>query len=58
MTDLIERQFHLLYEGLRPVLEQAARNGQSMDSVQLALKHCADAYTELMKEIRQAQQGG
>lgn len=51
MTDLVESQFQLLFDGLRPVLEQTAQSNQTMARVQAALEKCSEAYQALRERI-------
>lgn len=47
MTELIRSQFQLLYDGLRPVLEEVAQQRQSGDRLRQAVVDCLKRYQEL-----------
>lgn len=54
MTDLIESQFQLLYDGLRPILEQAAVSQNQLDAVKRSIDSCLNNYRTIQEEIRSA----
>ncbi|MEM7557647.1 MAG: DNA repair ATPase [Planctomycetota bacterium] len=54
MTDLIESQFQLLYDGLRPVLENSAGSKSQLESLQRAVQDCLEDYRRLQGEIDDA----
>ncbi|XZE35516.1 DNA repair ATPase [Pirellulaceae bacterium SH501] len=47
MTELIRSQFQLLYDGLRPVLEEVSQQRQSGDRLRQAIVDCLKRYQEL-----------
>ncbi|MFN3194191.1 MAG: DNA repair ATPase [Aureliella sp.] len=51
MTDLIESQFQLLYDGLRPVLENAAGTKQQLTKLKESVEACLQDYKDLQAEI-------
>ncbi|MEM8734058.1 MAG: AAA family ATPase, partial [Planctomycetota bacterium] len=51
MTDLIESQFQLLYDGLRPVLENAAGTKQQLSKLKESVESCLQDYKDLQAEI-------
>ncbi len=52
MTDLIRSQFQLLYDGLRPLLEQASKNSQTQERLKSAIEDCLARYQELQEEAQ------
>lgn len=56
MTDLVESQFQLLYDGLRPVLEASALTNTQLEGLRKSIDDCLDGYRELRTEIDLAQE--
>ena len=56
MTDLVRSQFHLLYDGLRPVLEASAVNSTQLQNLRASIDDCLQRYRDLQVEIEQATQ--
>ena len=54
MTDLIESQFQLLYDGLRPILEQAAVSQSQLESLKSSIDSCLNDYRAIQGEIKSA----
>ena len=52
MTDLIESQFQLLYDGLRPILEQAAVSQSQLESLKSSIDSCLNDYRAIQGEIK------
>ncbi len=55
MTELVRSQFQLLYEGLRPVLEQVAKQSNSNERLRNAIDDCLSRYKALEAEANQAE---
>lgn len=55
MTDLVRSQFQLLYDGLKPVLEQAAKQSHSMDRLQASVEDCIKQYQSMKEEIEKSE---
>jgi hypothetical protein len=55
MTDLIQSQFQLLYDGLRPVLEASAGSRNQLEALKRSIDACLQQYQELQGEIEKAQ---
>jgi len=55
MTDLVRSQFQLLYEGLRPVLEQVVRQSNSNERLRNAIDDCLKRYKALEAEASEAE---
>ncbi len=55
MTDLIRSQFQLLYDGLRPVLEQSVRQSQSQERLKAAIDDCLERYRNMESEALAAE---
>lgn len=49
MTDLVQTQFQLLYDGLRPVLEASAQSRSQLEGIKKSIDDCLKQY-QLMKE--------
>jgi hypothetical protein len=56
MTELIRSQFQLLYDGLRPLLENASHQTQTQERLRAAIENCLQRYRELEKEASQAEE--
>ncbi len=56
MTDLIRSQFQLLYDGLRPILDQTKVQSQSNDRLKAAVEDCLERYRAMEAEITAAKQ--
>jgi hypothetical protein len=54
MIDLVRSQFQLLYDGLRPLLEQSTMQEQSMERVQKSLKQCIASYQKMLTDLKDA----
>jgi hypothetical protein len=54
MTDLIESQFQLLYDGLRPVLEASAASKSQLEALQKSMDTCIQRYQALQDEVRKS----
>jgi len=54
MTDLIESQFQLLYDGLRPVLEASAGSKNQLDGLRKSIEACLERYQALQEEIKKS----
>lgn len=54
MTDLIESQFQLLCDGLRPVLENSALTKQQLDRLRESIEGCLQDYKDMQSEIDSA----
>jgi hypothetical protein len=55
MTDLVRTQFQLLYDGLKPVLEQAVKQSLSMDRLQASVEDCLKQYQSMKEEIEKSE---
>lgn len=51
ITDLIESQYQLLYDGLRPILETNQSNSKQFERLQNAIEKCLSDYQNLRNEI-------
>ncbi len=56
MTELIRSQFQLLYDGLRPLLENASHQTQTQERLRAAIESCLQRYRELEKEAAEAEE--
>jgi ATPase involved in DNA repair/AAA domain (dynein-related subfamily) len=56
MTELIRSQFQLLYDGLRPVLEQSSRQANTNERLKAAIDDCLSRYRALEAEANAAEQ--
>ena len=56
MTELIRSQFQLLYDGLRPLLENASQQTQTQERLRAAIENCLQRYKELEKEANEAKE--
>jgi len=56
MTDLVRSQFQLLYEGLRPVLEQVSKQSSSNERLRNAIDDCLKRYKALEAEANEAEE--
>ena len=56
MTELIRSQFQLLYDGLRPLLENASHQTQTQERLRAAIENCLQRYRELEKEAAEAEE--
>ncbi len=56
MTELIRSQFQLLYDGLRPLLENASHQTHTQERLRAAIETCLQRYRELEKEASQAEE--
>jgi len=56
MTELIRSQFQLLYDGLRPLLENASQQTSTQERLRAAIETCLQRYKELEKEASQAEE--
>ena len=54
LIDLVRSQFQLLYDGLRPVLEQSKMQEQSMERVEKSLKQCLASYQDMLGDLNEA----
>jgi hypothetical protein len=54
MTDLIESQFQLLYDGLRPVLEASVGSKSQLQALRETMEACMQRYQALQDEIRKS----
>jgi AAA domain (dynein-related subfamily) len=54
MTDLVQSQFQLLYDGLRPVLESSTNNRQQLEALRKSIDDCLNQYRDLKTEIDKA----
>jgi hypothetical protein len=54
MTDLVRSQFQLLYDGLRPVLEQSALSKTQLEQLRGSIDDCLAQYRALQQEIEQS----
>jgi acyl carrier protein phosphodiesterase len=54
MTDLVQSQFQLLYDGLRPVLESSTHNRSQLEALRKSIDDCLQQYRELKTEIDKA----
>ncbi len=55
MTDLIRSQFQLLYDGLRPILEQSSRQTSTNERLKAAIDDCLSRYRDLEAEASAAE---
>ncbi|AMV30622.1 ATPase involved in DNA repair [Pirellula sp. SH-Sr6A] len=53
MTELIRSQFQLLYDGLRPVLEEVAQQRQSGERLRQSIADCLRRYEELEAKAKE-----
>ena len=56
MTELIRSQFQLLYDGLRPLLENASQQTVTQERLRAAIESCLQRYKELEKEASEAEE--
>ncbi len=56
MTELIRSQFQLLYDGLRPLLENASQQTQTQERLRTAIETCLQSYRLLEKEASEAEE--
>jgi len=56
MTELIRSQFQLLYDGLRPLLENASHQTHTQERLRAAIETCLQRYRELEKEASEAEE--
>ena len=56
MTELIRSQFQLLYDGLRPLLENASQQTVTQERLRTAIETCLQRYRELEKEASEAEE--
>ena len=56
MTELIRSQFQLLYDGLRPLLENASQQTQTQERLRAAIEACLQSYRLLEKEASEAEE--
>ena len=56
MTELIRSQFQLLYDGLRPLLENASQQTITQERLRVAIETCLERYKELEKEASEAEE--
>ncbi len=56
MTELIRSQFQLLYDGLRPVLEQSSRQANTNERLKAAIDDCLSRYRALEAEASAAEE--
>jgi len=56
MTELIRSQFQLLYDGLRPLLENASQQTSTQERLRAAIETCLLRYKELEKEASEAEE--
>jgi hypothetical protein len=56
MTELIRSQFQLLYDGLRPLLENASQQTQTQERLRAAIETCLQSYRLLEKEASEAEE--
>jgi hypothetical protein len=56
MTELIRSQFQLLYDGLRPLLENASQQTDTQERLRAAIETCLRRYKELEKEASDAEE--
>ena len=56
MTELIRSQFQLLYDGLRPLLENASQQTDTQERLRAAIETCLQRYKELEKEASEAEE--
>ena len=56
MTDLVQSQFQLLYDGLRPVLENSALTSTQLDRLRTSIEECLKDYKDLQEEIDSAKE--
>lgn len=54
MTDLIESQFQLLYDGLRPVLEASVGSKSQLQALRETMEACMQRYQALQDEIKKS----
>ena len=54
MTDLIQSQYQLLYDGLRPVLENSASTKSQLDALKSSIESCLQDYRDMQSEINSA----
>jgi hypothetical protein len=54
MTDLIESQFQLLYDGLRPVLEASVGSKNQLQALRETMEACMQRYQALQDEIKKS----
>ena len=54
MTDLVQSQFQLLYDGLRPVLEASAGNRTQLEALRQSIETCLSHYRAMQAEIDKA----
>jgi uncharacterized phage infection (PIP) family protein YhgE len=54
MTDLVQSQFQLLYDGLRPVLESSTHNRTQLEAIRKSIEDCLKQYRDLKAEIDKA----
>ncbi len=52
MLDLVQNQFQLLYDVLRPVFEQSQQQGESVLRLRQTLESCIETYQQLIQELR------
>ncbi len=51
MTDLVQAQFQLLYDGLRPILEATTQNRSQLDALRQSIDNCLNQYQLMKQEI-------
>jgi hypothetical protein len=56
MTELIRSQFQLLYDGLRPLLENASTQTQTQERLRAAIENCLNSYRKLEEEANEAEE--
>ena len=54
MTDLIQSQFQLLYDGFRPILESSSQSTSQLERLREAIENCLQDYKDLQSEIESA----
>jgi hypothetical protein len=54
MLDLVKGQFHLMQEWMRPLLNEAARNGRDLETLRSEIQGTLAAYHALQQELEEA----
>ncbi len=54
MTDLVQTQFQLLYDGLRPVLEASTQSRNQLEAIKKSMDECLKQYQLMKDEINRS----
>lgn len=54
MTDLVQSQFQLLFDGLRPVLEASAQSRNQLESLRKSIDDCLKQYQAIQEVIQKS----